>query len=554
MKRILWTAGLILLLVVPLVAQEKVKNLILMIPDGTSSPVLSIARWYRYGTCRADNCRLAIDPHICGMVSSYNSDSPIGDSAPTGSTYATGYLSNSGFVATYPVSSGKARDLVMVDECRAWHPLVTLLEASRLMGKAVGLVVTSEFTHATPADFSAHTTDRDDKESIAVQMVHNHLKVVFGGGLNYLDPVGRKDGLDLFNVLRLRNYRLVCTREEFDLMTPADTLVYGLFDGESLPNDLDRDPERVPSLADMTKKAIGILSADPEGFFLLVEGSKIDWAAHDNDPVGIITEYLAFDDAVKEAINYANRDGHTAVVIVPDHGTSGISLGNRLTELTYDTLPLGELVRPLQTCTGTAEGITRLIRTNPESTKEILQQQTGIAINDQEQLEFREYIGSGNMNRLQKAVAGLIARNTFVGFTTHGHTGEDVMLAVYHPAGYRPEGVVENTRLHQYMKEILGIPDLDSLTAARYCVDTIALEGINWRIDTSLAAHPRLIIGTDRRSSTKAVVEADTDYITLYLKDSPSKVIPFNTVAIYVKPLKHFFVPRDIRLYLPPEI
>ena len=174
--------------IISLYSQVKVRNLIMMIPDGTSSNILSLARWYKFGACPADNCRLAIDPHICGMVSTYNSDSPIGDSAPTGSTFATGYLSNTGFVATYPVSSGKDKDLIEIDPLRAYHPLFTILEAAKLQGKSTGVVMTSEFTHATPADFSAHTPDRDNEEAIAIQMVHNSLNVVFGGGWQYLDP------------------------------------------------------------------------------------------------------------------------------------------------------------------------------------------------------------------------------------------------------------------------------------------------------------------------------------------------------------------------------
>lgn len=530
--------------------QERVNNLILMIPDGTSSPVLSLARWYKYGVCQADNCRLAIDPHICGMVSTHNSDSPIGDSAPTGSTYATGYMSNTGFIATYPVSSGNEKDLVKVDPERACHPLITILEAARIQGKATGLVVTSEFTHATPAAFSAHTPDRDDKESIAVQMVHNHLRVVFGGGQNYLDPAHRKDGLDLFNVLRLRDYRLVTTRDAFDALTPADTLVYGLFTGEYLPNNLDRDPETIPSLADMTRKAIRLLSADPDGFFLLVEGSKIDWAAHANDPVGIITEYLAFDDAVKEAMDFANRDGYTAVVIVPDHGTSGISLGNRRSEGSYDVLPLMDVIRPLRRCDMTAEGITRLIRSDPAAADTIFRDHTGIVLSGEDARAIRESTGSDNPTRLALTIAGIIARESYVGFTTHGHTGEDVMLAAYHPGGYRPEGIMESTRLHTYMKEILQTPDLDSLAGARYCIDSLALRGLDWSIDTISAPWARLIIRTNQRSKSYAVIDSGTDYMTLFSGEKPVQTIPFTTLAIYVKSLKHFFIPRDIYSYL----
>lgn len=533
--------------------QEKVKNLILMIPDGTSSSILSLARWYRFGVCAADNCRLAIDPHICGLVSTFNSDSPIGDSAPTGSTYATGYLSNTGFVATYPVSSGKNKDLTDVDPLRAYHPLFTLLEAAKFQGKSTGLVMTSEFTHATPADFSAHTFDRDNEEEIAVQIVHNHLNVLLGGGLQFLDPSRRKDGLDLLNVLRSRNYKLATTVGQFEALMPSDTLVYGLFAENDLPYDLDRDPEQVPSLAEMTKKAIKLLSGNPDGFFLMVEGSKIDWAAHLNDPVGVITEYLAFDDAVKEAMAFANRDGYTAVVVIPDHGNGGISLGNSRSDKTYDILPINDLIQPLQACKMTAEGIARLINEEPGSIEDIFSVNAGIILSGDEMKQLTGSRNSTDKYLLPQTVAGIINKSSYVGFTTHGHTGEDVMLAVYHPGNYRPVGRIKNTHLNAYMTEILDAPDLDSLTEARFCIDTIALKEMHWEIVSSEGTRPKLTIRSGNDANIRAEIHASTDYLTLFKKEKAVKVIPLNSLAIFVEPLGHFFVPKTLGDLLKKE-
>ncbi|MBL7138986.1 MAG: alkaline phosphatase [Bacteroidales bacterium] len=540
-------------LITHLHSQEKVRNLIMMIPDGTSSSVLALARWYKFGACVADNCRLAIDPHICGMVSTYNSDSPIGDSAPTGSTFATGYLSNTGFVATYPVSSGKEKDLVEVDPLRAYHPLFTILEAAKLQGKSTGIVMTSEFTHATPADFTAHTPDRDNEEAIAIQMVYNHLNIVFGGGLQYLDPAKRKDGLDLLNVLRTRNYQLVTTVDQFEALTPADTLVYGLFAEDYLPNNLDRNPAEVPSIAEMTRKAIKLLTENPNGFFLMVEGSKIDWSAHANDPVGVITEFLAFDDAVKEAMDFANRDGYTAVVIAPDHGNSGISLGNSRSDSTYDVLPINDLIQPLRDCKLTGEGITRFILANPAETDNIFFENTGIRLTEEEIQQVNNALNSTDKYLLPVTVATLISKNTYVGFTTHGHTGEDVMLAVYHPGNYRPGGVIKSTELHHYMTEILDTPDLDSLTTSHFCIDTIALKGLDWEIAHADSTSAKLIIRPKKDAKIHAEIEASTDYITIFRKEKVVNTIPLLSPAIYVVPLQHFFIPKNLGELLAEE-
>ncbi|MBE0647820.1 MAG: alkaline phosphatase [Bacteroidales bacterium] len=545
MKPRLVSTLIFLLLTASMYPQDRVKNLIVMIPDGTSSSVLSLARWYKFGVCAADNCRLAIDPHICGLVSTYNSDSPIGDSAPTGSTYATGYLSNSGFVATYPISSGKGKDLIKIDPLRAYHPLITLLEAARFQGKSTGLVVTSEFTHATPADFSSHTYERDEKEDIAIQIVHNHLNVVFGGGLNYLDPAIRKDGKDLLNVLRTRNYKLVSTVDQFEALTPEDSLVYGLFAEEYLPNNLDRNPEEVPSLAEMTRKAIKILSQSPNGFFLMVEGSKVDWSAHANDPVGTITEFLAFDDAVEEAMGFANRDGNTAVVIAPDHGNGGISLGNSRSNGNYDVLPINDLIQPLRACKMTGEGISRLINANPSAAGEIFSRNTSIMLSPEEIRELIDAANNADENLLPRVVARLITNATYVGFTTTGHTGEDVMLAVYHPGNYRPSGVIKPSELNHYMTEILGVQNLDVLTEKKFCIDSVALQGADWDISGADTQRPKLIIRSEKTKNLRAEIDASTDYITIFRQNKPFKTIPLGSVAIYVKPLGHFFVPNN---------
>src|SRR5574344_1030611 len=130
--------------------QSKIKNVIVMIPDGTSTSLLSASRWYQWyldSTCT----HLNIDPLLCGLVKTHSSDAPIGDSAPTTSCYMTGQPTQTGFVSTYPVAT--QHDLVPVDAARAYQPQATLLEAAKqLQHKSTGLVFTCEFPHATPAD------------------------------------------------------------------------------------------------------------------------------------------------------------------------------------------------------------------------------------------------------------------------------------------------------------------------------------------------------------------------------------------------------------------
>ena len=151
---------------------KPVKNVIVLIPDGCSLATVSAARWYQW-YMNPDIEKLAIDPYLCGTVRTTCSNAPIGDSAPTTSAYMTGYNSLAGWVSTYPVSKGKD-DIYPMDPAKAYQPLTTVLEAAKMLkGKATGLVCTCYFTHATPADCSAHSHDRKTPHR---QYLSNYLK------------------------------------------------------------------------------------------------------------------------------------------------------------------------------------------------------------------------------------------------------------------------------------------------------------------------------------------------------------------------------------------
>ena len=174
-----------------------VKNLIVMIPDGTSISVYSAARWFKFYNGVGES--LNVDPYFSGTVTTFSSNAPIGDSAPTGSAYATGVLQQTGNVAIHPETS--ENDLFPVDVTRTWQPAATILEAMKIeKKKAVGLVVTCEFPHATPADFSAHHYKRSNYKVIAPQMAYQNLDVVFCCVFRFLNFVFFFNFLFLFAI------------------------------------------------------------------------------------------------------------------------------------------------------------------------------------------------------------------------------------------------------------------------------------------------------------------------------------------------------------------
>ena len=467
---------------------KEVKNVILMIPDGCSLATISAARWYQWYK-NPDAPKLAIDPYICGTVRTTCSNAPIGDSAPTTSCYMTGYPSLAGWVSTYPVAHPKD-DLYPMDTTRAYQPLTTVLEAARMLkGKATGLVSTCYFTHATPADCSSHSYNRSAYENIASQQVHNGLNVVIGGGTKYMTEAHeqflRSKGYDVFkdDINAMRS----CTNNN----------MWAQFGNKDMTNDLDRDPAKEPSLAEMTEVAIRKLSADKDGFFLMVEGSKVDYSAHSNDPIGMVTEYLAFDRACRVALDFARRDGNTAVVILSDHGNSGISIGRRDWH-GYSGDSKHKMFSALAGYKATADEIAAKLNNAPfEDAQKIFREWLGFELNDKEMeaLKYnREYRKSPVPNEerkqyrstlyssgLVRMIAQFMTERTGLAFTTNGHSGEDVMLAAYHPdMACRPYGMLTNIELNHYLCSLYGMThdDLEQLTSQNFARHTDVFQGM----------------------------------------------------------------------------
>ncbi len=217
---------------------KPVKNVILCISDGTSLATLSLARW-----------------------------------------------------CTYPVLHGEA-DLLPYDSLWQRRPLVPLWQALRMeQGRKTGIVVTCEFPHATPADCTSSSYKRSKYDWIVPQMVHNQIDVLYGGGASLIKPEYRK-------YLEERGWS-VFTEPGKAALDYQGEKVWGLFAPMDMPFDLDRDTTVMPSLEEMTKSALRVLDTNNDkGFVLMIEGSKVDWAAHANDPVGMATEFLGFDRAV----------------------------------------------------------------------------------------------------------------------------------------------------------------------------------------------------------------------------------------------------------------
>ncbi|MDR3142677.1 MAG: alkaline phosphatase [Tannerellaceae bacterium] len=537
---------------------QTVKNIIFMIPDGTSLATVSIARWLQWYN-HPELPKLHVDPYLCGTVRTHSSNAPIGDSAPTTSCYMTGYPSRTGYVSTYP-ESDPANDIYPNDPARAFQPLTTVLEAGKLLyNKAAGLVFTCEFPHATPADCSAHSYNRSKYEWIAPQMVHNDLSVVIGGGVSLLSDE---------NEAYLKSNGYSVYRNDLNGMR-KDTSgkMWALYGDREMAYDADRDPAGQPSIEEMTRIAIEKLSKNENGFFLMVEGSKIDWAAHANDPAGMATEFLAFDRACGAALQFAKEDGQTAVIIAPDHGNSGISLGaNRCGG--YDKLTKDQLFHAFSQFKLTAEGFARKLNDEPASeVQHIFREYAGFELNEQELEALYHCSGyrnspvpegerssqgiepslySGSLNTF---VSKLITSKTCFGFTTGGHTGEDVFLAGYHPQGDIPLGMHTNIELNAYLCKLFGLDRdvLDELTGRRFAPHTEVFKAYACEIIPSKEekGSPTLVV---RNKKKQLNIKPFTNIVTEGRKGE--KEIRLHSVIVYVDRNNTFYLPEELAGYM----
>ena len=533
---------------------KPVKNLIVLIPDGTSLSTVSTSRWYqRY--VYPDQTKLAIDPYICGTVLTHSSNAPINDSAPATSTYMTGYLSLTGFVSTYPVSD-KENDIVPTDPARAYQPLVTLLEAARIIQqKSTGLVFTCEFPHATPADCAAHSYQRGRYDWIAPQMVHNDVDVVIGGGVSLLSDTDEA-------YLKANGYG-VYKNDIRGMRNHTGSKMWVLYGDREMPYDIDRDPAKEPALEEMTRIAIEKLSTNEQGFFLMVEGSKVDWAAHANDPVGTITDFLAFDKACAVALDFARRNGETAVVIMPDHGTGGITLGRRDCPA-YDKMTLTEHFHILSQVKLTAEGFAKKLNEEPvTAVQQLFREYAGFELSEEELhaiYQCRDYRNSPvpaseRSNKdispslynssLSGFIANLITSKTCIGFTTGGHTGEEVFLAAYHPAGTVPTGMVTNVELNHYLAAMMGLSGrLDGLTASRFIPHTEVFKGFTYDIIPPVESrgNPTLVVKNQNQQLT---IQPNTNMVK-----AGEKEIKLSSVIVYVDANQTFYLPQMLTEFL----
>ena len=407
---------------------------------------------------------------VAGINSTYAADTLITDSAAAGTALASGVKTNKGVIGKTP--DGK--------------DVKTLVEAAEIDGMATGLITTTRLTHATPAAFAAHNISRDNENEIAEDYVDSDVDFLAGGGVRHFipqsmvaknaDAVGatikskRKDDRNLVHEFEAKGYRAFVGMngaKDFGLTDFASVdKVFAAFTYTHLPYEIERIHKypNLPSLAQMTRAGIEVLSKDPDGFFLMVEGGRIDHAAHANDPTGVIYDTLAFDDAIKEAYQfYLGHKDETLIVVVGDHETGGMGLGMDFMGYKLDLTCLMDTKVSVEDTLNYGDGQYKGDRAAYYRFLETEFGLTNLTEDEKARLERAmadadagKTAGYYKVNPAALTAAHILSQRANINWTTTIHTATMIPMSATGTAANRFSGYKDNTEIAQAMAQLMG--------------------------------------------------------------------------------------------------
>ncbi len=277
------------------------RNIVLMIGDG-----MGIAQITAGIYARADRLHIERFP-ITGLIKTHSARQLVTDSAAGATAFACGCKTFNGAIG--------------VNERK--EPCRTILEEAAAAGMATGLIATSSITHATPAAFIAHVSKRSEMEEIAPFFLQTRIDLFIGGGLSYFNR--RADGRDLCRELEAKGFDLHTVHQRhLGQCRPDPSRPFAWFSADKEPEGVHNGRDYLPLAARMAPPFLAQRS--PRGFFLMIEGSQIDWACHKNNGNHAVQEMLDFDEAIGEVLRFAEQDGQTLVIVTADHETGGMAL------------------------------------------------------------------------------------------------------------------------------------------------------------------------------------------------------------------------------------
>lgn len=457
-------------------ADKPAKYVFLFIGDGMAHVQVNAAQVYQgnqnYGEIAVDRMSFTQFP-VAGVQLTQDSTSFCPDSASTATSISSGYKTHSGVIGLGPDKEVKNE---------------TMAETAHKQGKKVGIISSVTLNHATPAAFYAHVNSRGEYYTIGEQMAASGFDYFAGGSLG--SRTGKeKDQKDLYDVLKEKGYTITETKDAFKALKKGDEKVYAvsprLQDSGSMPYTIDQQKDDI-TLADFTKKGIELLD-NPNGFFMMIESGKIDWACHANDAATTIHEVQGLNDSVKVALDfYKKHPEETLILVTGDHETGGLTIGQAGTG--YDTA-FSLMQKQTMSYVAFDDMFSDLKEKNPQMTMKdvypIIEKVFALKAKgdekdpfvltayEQKQLEraFAESMKAedkrmegqeadilyGGYEPLTVTITHLLNQKAGVGWTSYAHTG--VPVAVY-GIGARADlfnGYYDNTAIYTKVMEAMGM-------------------------------------------------------------------------------------------------
>ncbi|QIL42217.1 alkaline phosphatase [Pedobacter sp. HDW13] len=433
----------------PVGGSKKAKNIIMMVSDGMSTGTLNMADLYANRTFGRSSKWLGLyrdNKAVRALMDTASASSMVTDSAAASSSWGGGIRVKNGSL-NVGMNGEKPQPI---------------LQKFKEKGKKVGCVTTVPITHATPAGFCVNIDNRSGQDLIAEIYLGLKFDVMMGGGSKYFGE--KRAGGNLLPKFLTQGYKVAENRNEM-LALDKSKPVLGLFAEDGLPYEIDRLHDvklqkEVPTLAEMTMKAIELMKDNPQGFALQIEGGKVDWAAHSNDLSGLIFDQLAFDEAVGKVIEFAEKDGETLVIITTDHGNAnpGLFYADEANKK-FDSLQrfkhsntwlLGQLNQSFS-----EQKIMEMIKENQgvemkaDDVKSLLNHFKEIVpgqLYNESNLPFYEY-------------GKILSKYTDVQWAGMNHTGDYVELTMFGPGSEQLKPFVKNYELHNFMLKAAEMPE-----------------------------------------------------------------------------------------------
>ncbi|CAO3599761.1 unnamed protein product [Absidia cylindrospora] len=476
---------------------QQPRNVIMMISDGLGPASVSFARtYYQYINKQAYDYELPLDTIHVGQSRTRSSSTLVTDSAAGATAFSCGLKTYNGGVGgkfvcvpggqyvigprlVIYIKLSLIKFILLVDP--HGKPCGTVLESAKHHRKMLtGLVATSRISHATPASFSSHVTDRDNENAIAVQQIGDtplgrSVDLMFGGGYcHYLpksDPQGcRQDERHLLEEAQgSKNWTTVQhgDRHQWDQVPTDDPSVLpiiSLFTSGHMSYEIDRDHAKEPSLTEMSDKALRLLAAgtqdSEQGFFLMIEGSRIDMAAHSNDPAAHLYDILEYQNTVALVKSFVDQHPDTIMISTSDHETGGLSLARQVSAKYPKYLWYPDVLKNVKISTALLAAQV-LKQTSDQNKQKLVADQLGIQ--DMTKDEMKTLSGITKVKRMDQYLAEMVSLRSQLGWATHGHSGVDVNLYAYGKYIDELRGSHENIDIGHIISKKLNL-DLDDIT------------------------------------------------------------------------------------------